>query len=78
MLGIIKGEKTLAEASRAADLSPSEIEHWVDNGKRGVETALGATPLDMKEQYDGRSRICRKQPARRMLELRTRKKCSPC
>ncbi|MFD1807979.1 transposase [Gemmobacter lanyuensis] len=32
---IIQGKTTVAEASRAYDLSPSEIEGWVDDAKRG-------------------------------------------
>ncbi|MBF3727993.1 DUF1153 domain-containing protein, partial [Burkholderia pseudomallei] len=36
VLDIIQGKTTVAEASRAYDLSPSEIENWVDDGKRGM------------------------------------------
>ncbi len=34
---IIQGETTVSEASRAYDLSPSEIESWVDDAKRGMD-----------------------------------------
>ncbi len=34
---IIQGKTTVAEASRAFDLSPSEIEGWVDDAKRGMD-----------------------------------------
>ncbi len=34
---IIQGKTTVAEASRALDLSRSEIEGWVDDAKRGME-----------------------------------------
>lgn len=37
---IIQGKTTVAEASRAFDMSPSEIEGWVDDAKRGMENAL--------------------------------------
>ena len=50
VLDIIQGKMTVAEASRAYDLSPSEVENWVDDGKRGMENALRANPLDLKEQ----------------------------
>ncbi len=40
---IIQGKTTVAEASRAYDLSPSEIEGWVDDAKRGMENAYGRT-----------------------------------
>ncbi|OMS16665.1 transposase, partial [Burkholderia pseudomallei] len=46
VLDIIQGKTTVAEASRAYDLSPSEIENWVD-GKRGMENALRANPQDV-------------------------------
>ncbi|MPT29818.1 MAG: DUF1153 domain-containing protein, partial [Achromobacter sp.] len=35
VLDIIQGKTTVAEASRQYDLSPSEVEQWVDDGKRG-------------------------------------------
>lgn len=47
---IIQGKT--AEASRAYDLSPSEIEGWVDDAKRGMENALRANPLESREQYE--------------------------
>jgi transposase-like protein len=34
---LIQGKTTVAEASRAYDLSPSEIEAWVDDAKRGMD-----------------------------------------
>ena len=50
VLEIIQGKTTVAEASRAYDLPPSEIETWVDDGKRGMENALRANPQDVREQ----------------------------
>ena len=49
---IIQGKTTVAEASRAYDLSPSEIEGWVDDAKRRMENALRANPLEIREQYE--------------------------
>lgn len=46
---IIQGKTTVAEASRAFDMPPSEIEEWVDEAKRGMENALRAKPLDVRE-----------------------------
>ena len=46
VLGIIQGKTTVAEASRAYDLSPSKIENWMDDAKRGMENALRANPLE--------------------------------
>lgn len=42
----------MGEASRAHDLTPSEIEGWVDDAKRGMETALRAKPEEVHEQYE--------------------------
>ena len=44
VLEIIQGRTTVSEASRQFDLSPSEIEGGVEDGKRGMENALRATP----------------------------------
>ena len=52
VLDIIQGKTTMAEASRAYDLAPSEVESWVEDGKKGMENALKANPLDIHSQYD--------------------------
>ncbi|CAC9202433.1 Protein of uncharacterised function (DUF1153) [Comamonas aquatica] len=38
VLEIIQGKTTVSEASRAYDLMPSEIESWVEEGKRVWKT----------------------------------------
>jgi putative transposase len=48
ILDIIQGKTTLAEASRSYVLDPSEVEQWVEEGKRGMENALRAKPLEAK------------------------------
>ena len=48
VLEIIQGKTTVAEASRSFDLPPSEIEEWVDEGKRGMENALRTKPLEAR------------------------------
>ncbi|MFT8277267.1 DUF1153 domain-containing protein, partial [Kerstersia gyiorum] len=48
VLDIIQGKATVSEASRQYDLSPAEVEQWVDDAKRGMENALRANPLDIK------------------------------
>ena len=52
VLDIIQGKTTVAEASRFYDLNPSEVEQWVDEGKRGMENALRAKPFEIKERYE--------------------------
>lgn len=42
VIEVIQGKTTVAEASRSYDLSPSEIEGWVDDARRGMENALRA------------------------------------
>ncbi|MHA6895621.1 DUF1153 domain-containing protein [Ralstonia pseudosolanacearum] len=46
VLDAIQGKTTVAKASRADDLPPSEVEGWVKNGQRGMENALRAHRLD--------------------------------
>lgn len=74
VLEIIQGKTTIAEASRAHDLSPSEVESWVEDGKRGMENALRANPLDVREQYEKQIRELQEAYGEAMLELRVRKK----
>jgi len=52
VMEIMQGKSTVAEASRSFDLPPSEIEARVDDAKRGMENALRAKPLEVKEQYE--------------------------
>ncbi|AWP76661.1 hypothetical protein AZ19_4195 [Bordetella bronchiseptica E012] len=52
VLDIFQGKTIVAEASPQYDLSPSEVEQWVDDGKRGMENALRANPQDVSEQYE--------------------------
>ena len=64
----------MAEASRAFDMPPSEIEEWVDEAKRGMENALRAKPLDVREQYERQIKELQEAYGEAMLELRARKK----
>jgi len=71
---ILQGKTTVAEASRAYDLTPSEIEGWVEDGKKGMENALRANPLDVREQYERQIKELQEAYGEAMLELRARKK----
>ena len=73
-MDIIQGKSSIAEASRVFDLPPSEIEEWVEEGKRGVENALRAKPLDVKEHYERQLKELQEAYGEAMLELRARKK----
>ncbi|GDN10168.1 hypothetical protein BvCmsNSNP041_04624 [Escherichia coli] len=55
-------------------MPPSEIEEWVDDAKRGMENALRAKPLDIREQYEKQLKELQEAYGEAMLELRARKK----
>lgn len=74
VLEIIQGRTTVAAASRQFDLPPSEIEGWVEDGKRGMENALRAKPEDVREQYERQLKDLQEAYGEAMLELRARKK----
>jgi transposase-like protein len=74
VLEIIQGKTTVAEASRSFDLPPSEIEEWVDEGKRGMENALRTRPLEIREEYERQLKELQEAYGEAMLELRARKK----
>jgi len=74
VLEVLQGKTTVAEASRSYDLSPSEIEQWVDDAKRGMENALRANPQDVREQYERQLKDLQEAYGEAMLELRARKK----
>ena len=74
VVDIIQGKTAVAEASRSFDIPPSEIEGWVEEGKRGMENALRARPLEIKEQYERQIKDLQEAYGEAMLELRARKK----
>lgn len=78
VLEIIQGKTTVAESSRQFDLTPSEIESWVDDAKRGMENALRAKPEDVREQYERQLKELQEAYGEAMLELRARKNWRPC
>ena len=74
VIEIIHGKTTVAEASRTYDLTPSEIETWVDDAKKGMENSLRATPQDIHAQYEKQLKDLQEAYGEAMLELRARKK----
>ena len=74
VIEIIQGKTTVSEASRSYDLSPSEIEGWVEDAKRGMENSLRANPLDIHAQYEKQLKDLQEAYGESMLELRARKK----
>jgi hypothetical protein len=55
-------------------VSPAEIEAWVEDGKRGMENALRAKPLEIREEYERQLTELQAAYGEAMLELRARKK----
>jgi hypothetical protein len=53
----LQGKTSVFEAARSFDLSPSEIEDWVDEGKKGLEKALRAKPLRRLPFFGNEMRI---------------------
>ena len=74
VIEIIQGKTTVSEASRSYDLSPSEIEGWVEDAKRGMENSLRANPLDIHAQHEKQLKDLQEAYGEAMLELRARKK----
>ena len=74
VLEIIQGKTTVAEASRSFDITPSEIEEWMEEGKRGMENALRTKPLEVREEYERQLKELQEAYGEAMLELRARKK----
>jgi transposase-like protein len=74
VLEIIQGRTTVAEAARQFDLTPAEVEDWIDQGKAGLENALRAKPEDVREQYERQLKDLQEAYGEAMLELRARKK----
>jgi len=64
----------VSEANRTYDLPPSEIEGWVEDGRKGMENALKANPQDVREQYERQLKELQEAYGEAMLELRARKK----
>ncbi len=71
---MFQGKTTVAEASRAYDLPPSEIESRIEDAKRGMENALKANPADVREEYEKQLSDLQSAYGEAMLELRARKK----
>lgn len=68
------GQNDGGETSRSFDLPPSEIEEWIDEGKRGMENALRSKPLEIREEYERQLKELQEAYGEAMLELRARKK----
>ena len=74
VIDIIKGKINISEASRQYDLTPSEVQSWVEEAERGMENALRAKPRDIEEQYEQRLKEVTSAYGEAMLENKALKK----
>lgn len=58
---------TVAGASHHLDLAPSDVESWVQVGRRGMENAVRAD--DVREQYERQLEDLQEAYGEAMLEL---------
>lgn len=73
VIEITQDKTTVAEASRAYDLSPSEVESWVEDGRKDMENALRANPLDVREQHEKQLKDLQEAHGEEMSEIGARK-----
>lgn len=52
VLDVLKDKTTVAEVARLHDLTPSEVERWIDEGVNGMENNFRSRPRDVREQYE--------------------------
>lgn len=71
---IYKGQTSIEEASREYDLTPSEIERWIEDAEAGMENALKANPKDVAEQYERQISELTEAYGEAMLEVKFLKK----
>ncbi|RME55761.1 DUF1153 domain-containing protein [Candidatus Parcubacteria bacterium] len=74
VLDILKGKTTVAEIARQHDLTPGEVERWLEEGIQGMENNFRARPLDIKEQYERKLEQAYVALGEKELELKAVKK----
>jgi len=52
VMDIFQGKTTVAEVSRKYDLTPAQIEEWMEEARRDMENQLRARPKDIAAQYE--------------------------
>ena len=74
ILDLIKGTTTVAQAARTYDLTPAEIEEWLEEGLRGMENNLRSRPKDVAEQYESQIKDLQAKVGELVLEVDVLKK----
>ncbi|WP_136254432.1 DUF1153 domain-containing protein [Onishia niordana] len=78
VMDIFKGKTTLAEVARQHDLIVSEVESWVDDAKRSMESGFKARPKDIREHYEPELRETKEALGEAHLQIYVLKKSSAC
>jgi len=52
VMEIFQGKTTTAEVSRQYDLTPAQIEEWMEEARKGMENQLRARPKDIAAMYE--------------------------
>ncbi len=52
VMDIFQGKATIVEVSRKYDLTPAQIEEWIEDARRGMENQLRARPKDIAAIYE--------------------------
>ncbi len=74
VLDILKGKTTVAEVSRQHDLTPGDVERWVEEGIQGMENNFRTRPRDLREQYERKLAEAYAALGEKELELKAIKK----
>lgn len=74
VLDVLKGKTTVAEVSRQHDLTPSEIERWLDEGIGNMENGFRSKPRDVREAYERRLDEAHAALGEAQLEIKALKK----
>ena len=71
---ILKGKTTVAEVARAHDLTPGEVQRWVDEGISGMENRFRSRPRDIREEYERKLTEAHAVLGEKELELKALRK----
>ena len=74
LMEIWKGKITMAEACRQHDLTPSQVEEWMNDGKRALENGLKAKPKNDEQLQEAKFKELYAKIGEMTLELEARKK----
>jgi len=74
VLEILKGKTTVAEVARQSDLTPAEVESWIDEGVSGMENDFKVRPKDIRDEYEQKLSQAYLALGEKDLELKTLKK----